>query len=385
MSFWTEEQIKFLQSHMNLSSSERYHEYVRRFGSSRTSRAVERQLLRVKSAQAIINETISNDDEEEETETSIPTDREVILRSALGQPDKSFKTKRLNDRKDLDQFVNDLIDRCKDLDVVFHRGPNNGSSLCIVLSDTHIGKLTDNFNAEIFKERILSIPEKIQKELALPDDLEEIVLLLVGDMLEGESIYETQAHHLELSAIDQVQIATRTFWELGLMLRNTFNVSVRFEDVPGNHGRVSKMADEKTNWDNAIYQTLGLLAEVSREPNIKINVNFEAFNLVQIQDKICMMYHHGTKHLGSPAMQTKVAGWIHTKNFDFAVHGHWHHWEVNNQFGKVVMKNGSLPGDDDLAERMGVFDPPRQGWLLVRKNQPVNQMGYFEWDNQESI
>jgi hypothetical protein len=62
-------------------------------------------------------------------------------------------------------------------------------------------------------------------------------------------------------------------------------------------------------------------------------------------------------------------------------HGHWHAWAVDAQFGKIVMKNGSLPGEDDLSERMGVWEPPRQGWLLIKHGMPINQFGFFEWEN----
>jgi hypothetical protein len=78
----------------------------------------------------------------------------------------------------------------------------------IALSDTHIGKWTNYFNKKVFLERIASITDKILEEITLPEDLTEIVVALVGDMLEGENIYETQAHHIEMPVIDQVKIAT---------------------------------------------------------------------------------------------------------------------------------------------------------------------------------
>lgn len=386
MSFWTDEQIRFLQQNLTLNSHERYRLYASRFGTGRTLEAVERQVRRIRStnqAQAILENTIREDDEIE-VEVAVETPVEVVnpLREVLGRAVRR-NVPSFSDREDFNSFVDRLIDESSNVTIARARAPSSGSSFCILLSDTHIGKHTDNFNREVFIERLSTIPEKIQEEIALPDDMQEFVLMLAGDMLEGENIYETQAHHLEMPAIDQVQVAVDTFWNLALKLRNTFNVPVRIVTCPGNHGRVSKIASEKTNWDNIIYQTLGYLVAVSLERDISIDVNFEAFVTFPVQDKVGMLFHHGTKHLGTPAMQSKVAGWIYTKQFDFMCHGHWHHWEVGTQFGKLVMKNGSLPGDDDLSERMGVFDPPRQGWLLVRRGQPINQVGFFEWTNGE--
>lgn len=389
MSFWTNEQITFLQQHLTLSPAERYRLYTDQFGAMRTLDAVERQTRRIRSAitvQDVIQSTIHEDGlpdipQAEETEMEAASD---LLREALGRTSRVLTSPaRILERQAFDQFVEDLIERSKNLaPTPMPVLPNGGSSLCILLSDTHIGKHTDTFNKNVFRERILSIADKILTDIALPADLQEIVLMLAGDMLEGEDIYASQAHHLEMPVIDQVQIAVSVFWELTMRLRNRFNVPVRIEVVPGNHGRVSKMASEKSNWDNVIYQNLFFMVNVAKEPLISMNLNFDSFNVFKVQDKTGMMYHHGTKHLGTPAMQTKVAGWIYTKEFDFMCHGHWHHWEVGSQFGRLVMKNGSLPGDDDLSERMGVFDPPRQGWLLVRKGQPINQVGFFEWPTQ---
>lgn len=391
MSSWTSEQLSFLQSSINLSSGERYRDYVARFGQTRSYDSIERQVRRLRAAhkaEELIKEALA-EDPSDDLDNELDLDIEVFvapeeqeLKKALGrtapQSVSSFR-----DRMEFGEFVDNLIQESLQTKPIKTKALNSGTSLCILLSDTHIGKMTENFDKEVFTNRLLSIPEKIQKELTLPSDLQEIVVLLAGDMLEGEGIYDTQAHHIEMPAIDQVQIAIDAFWKLINLLKETFNVRVRVETCPGNHGRVSKTSAEKSNWDNIIYQTLGYLAIVAKDEKIVVNVNFDAFHTFQVQDKTGMLFHHGTKHLGTGSMQAKVAGWLFTKEFDFMCHGHWHEWAVNTQFGKLVMKNGSLPGDDDLSERMGCHNPPRQGWLLVRKGQPINQVGFFEWQNEE--
>lgn len=391
MSSWTSEQISFLQLSINLSSTERYKQYVARFGTTRSFDAVERQVRRLRAAhqaEVLIKEVIDSSTQDDDAD-DLPIDIEVqmspeeeMLKVALGRAPLN-PISRFEDRKQFGEFVDCLIEESIQTKPIKTEALCTGSSLCILLSDTHIGKMTDHFDSEVFRERLLAIPEKIQKELTLPVDLEEIVVMLAGDMLEGENIYETQANHIEMPAIDQVQTAIDVFWKLINSLKETFKVRVRVETCPGNHGRISKQAAERSNWDNVIYQTLGYLATVAKDDKIQVNVNFEAFHTFQVQDKVGMLFHHGTKHLGTASMQSKVAGWLHTKKFDFMCHGHWHNWSVNTQFGKLVMKNGSLPGDDDLSERMGDSNPPRQGWLLVRKGQSINSVGFFEWSNED--
>ncbi len=288
--------------------------------------------------------------------------------------------RRKNYEEDIRAFIEALGDVTdKDFEKpLMTRG--EGSSFCMLLSDTHFGKKTQYFDMETARERILSINESLAS--LMPEDCDEVVIILAGDMIEGEDIYQTQSHHIEDSAIEQCKNAVDAFWTLGQNIRNTFAVRVRYVTCPGNHGRVSKTAAEETNWDNMIYHMLGLIGQHQSDGGIVVDVNFKPFYTFPVKDKVGMIYHHGTKHTGTPAMQNKIGGWIYTKDFDFMCHGHWHHWEIGTHFGRPVIKNGSLPGEDDLSEQMGVWDPPRQAWFVVRNGQPIDLFGFFQWNNE---
>lgn len=385
MSLWSNEELQLLKDHFDSTPIERCAAYKLAFGNARTFDAIERKVRRMRlleQATNVIASEIEHEVEEIEQElevgnTKLTFEQIALLNEKFGKVKKVDPVVVAERRKSLSDFIEQVLDESSNLTCKEIKLPTGGTSLCILFSDTHIGKHTDSFNSEVFQERLLSVPEKIV-ELDLP--INEVVYMLAGDMLEGENIYETQAHHIEFPVIDQIQVAVETFWKVAEKTCKLLpDVKVRFVTCPGNHGRVSKLASEKSNFDNLIYQTLKLIANAAKNDKITVEANFEPFYLFKVQDKTGMIFHHGTKHLGTPAMQSKVSGWLHTKQFDFLCHGHWHHWEVGTQFGRPVMKNGSLPGQDDLAERMGVYDPPRQGWLLVKTGQPINQMGFFEW------
>ena len=260
--------------------------------------------------------------------------------------------------------------------------PKTDTSLCILLSDTHFGKKTDfGFSTEVAKECVASIPGRLENEPIDFKSIGEVVLLLGGDMIEGEDIYGTQGHHIDSPVIKQAEACTRSIWQLAIDIRSKFKVPVRIETCPGNHGRMSKTAHEQSNWDNVVYQQLYLISEQGKDELITVNPNFSFFNTVDIQDKKCLLYHYGTKHTGTAAMKSKLAGWLHAKHWDLLVHGHYHKFEVGTLYGKPVIKNGSLTGYDDLAERMGEWDPPRQTWFLVNKNKPISIVGFLEFDH----
>lgn len=256
------------------------------------------------------------------------------------------------------------------------------SSLVIVLSDIHYGKLTPTFNADICKARLLSMPEQLLSKFELPV-IDEIVLILLGDLVEGEEVFPGQVHSIEMPLIEQVRGATENIWEMLLLLAKYFPEAVlRVETCHGNHGRVSRHASPLTNWDNLIHQSLGLLAARDLEKRIQVNVNLEPFLKFSVKGKNGFANHYGVKHLGTPSMQVKVAGWLDENDFDFMIAAHWHKWEIGTQFGRILIKNGSLCGPDELSERMAVFDPPRQAFFFVTEGSPIWGNSFFEWPGE---
>lgn len=402
MAAWTQSELNFLRSKLNKKPIDVYGEFAQKFGSNaRTYDAIQKQLKKLRDEVATVRDIdelpsvantpidlsgLWNDDDDllvPDCTSSSASNNDELTRK-FHSDRLANREQQARHRAELQTFVDDLVEMSRRLNVRRdHRHfKGDGASLLIVLSDTHCGKKTKYFDMQVFEQRIRSIPEKVRETIYVPD-LDEIVVLLVGDIIEGEDIYPTQAHHIDGPVIDQIQIASRTLWAMSVDLHNEFQVPVRFETCPGNHGRISKSADSKSNWDNVVYQTLGLIASSVDNPHIVVNVNMNDFHTFPVKDKVGLLFHHGTKHTGTPAMQIKIAGWLYTKRFDFMCHGHWHQWEVGTQFGKLIMKNGSLPGGDDLSERMGVYDPPRQGYMVVRNNMPINHVGYLEWENVE--
>ena len=255
---------------------------------------------------------------------------------------------------------------------------SDGKSLVIVLSDNHFGKRTETFNLEIARERVLSIPQEIADTHNV-NDVDEVIVVLAGDEVEGEDIYANQNGGLECPVILQAKAAAEAYWQLVLVLRETYQSPIRVVTCPGNHGRMSKTADVRSNWDNVVYMMLATLIEQNPELDIHMELNFDEFAEFIVKGKKGLAYHYGTKHLGTPAMQVKMAGWIVSKQIDFLMHGHWHHWGIESWMGKPMVHNGCLCGPDDLAEKMAVEERPRQGYFFVERDKPIRVFSFCEW------
>lgn len=380
MQLWTPAEIEFLSARLQKPTKEIYEEFCDNFGSYRTYDSVQKKVKKIRDA-------YSDADEDSEGEETLQDELEGFL--GIPQPAQQLFTphvtteKKTRSREEAKAWLKDLVEAASQLDL---SGPSNATAvegeeatLVIALSDTHFGKHTKMFSLGKAYDRLLSMPDLIVAKGALPP-IDEVVVLLAGDMVEGEDIYPTQNNHIECSAIEQVQACSRAIWHMLLKLRKVFGVRVRVETVPGNHGRISKTANEQTNWDNVVYHILAVMNEMHDDEDLVVNCNFDTFRTFRVKDKTGLIYHHGVKHTGTPSMREKIAGWVHAKDFDFLVHGHWHEWHVGNWLGKFVVGNGCLCGPDDLAERMGKEDTARQAYFFVSPGKPVWGFSFTEWE-----
>lgn len=405
---WTTEEIEFLTARLNLPTKEIYLQFCGQYGAdnlSRTYNSVQKKIQKLQEAlaedQPEGNEYVDFSSEDYSPGGSYPG---VPLSSAvdlaaeqlaadainlLQQPGPPFipyvtTAQKKDSRESVRDWLNEVIKFSKEelgdnMASVVSSQPvdSDKSSLVVVLSDTHLGKQTPGFNLEIARKRALSIPETIYARNTQPVD--EVVVALVGDMIEGEDIYATQNSHVEVPVIDQAVAAAETFWQVALSFRRLFKCPVRVETCPGNHGRMSKTANEKSNWDNVVYHILRVMAQMYGDENVVVNCNFNEFRTFPVKDKIGLLYHKGVPHTGTPSMQLKIAGWFVNKQFDFLLHGHWHEWHVGQWLGRVVVGNGCMCGPDDLAERMGKEDSARQGYFYVTPGQPLHGFSFVEW------
>jgi predicted phosphodiesterase len=368
---WTTREVQFLVGSLEKPTKEIYLSYCDEYGEERSYDSVQKKVQALRSQQPSVSDE--------------PTIEQIVQSndtSDLKMVDVSAALRR--ERKELAkawlQGVVDVTDEIKGR-LAYHGSRSvvnsNKSSLCVLLSDTHFGKHTKWFDLETARKRMEEIPIRI-KQQPLPE-IDEVVVILAGDMVEGEDIYPTQNTHVECSAIEQVQACAESIWKTVLTFKELFKCPVRVETCPGNHGRVSRTANEKTNWDNVVYHILRIMASMYNDKSVVVNCNFDPFRNFQVKDKMGLAYHHGVQHTGTASMRVKVAGWMQSKKFDFLVHGHWHEWHVGNWLGKFVIGNGCMCGPDDLAEKMAVEDDARQAYFLVSPGQPVHSFSFVEW------
>ena len=377
MNAWTQQELAFITTRLDMATVHIFDAFQEEFTfTERTYNSVQKKVKALRDIRDI--------EECDETGTWEPPE-ETTLDPVIYIDESEHKERRVANKDAVQNWLEGFAELAADIrPTVPHVANSEKTSLVLLLSDNHFGKQTAVFDLQVARSRVCSIPEKL-RERALPE-LDEIVVLLAGDLVEGEDIYPTQASEIECSVLDQVQAATRALWDMLLNLTDVFpDCLIRVETCPGNHGRISKTANPKSNWDNVVYRQLGLLHSMAVKYNdkieerISIDVNCNPFRHVHIKDKWGLIYHQGVKHTGTPAMQNKLNGWAEGMPHDFIAHGHWHKWEIGTQHGRAIIKNGSLSGPDSLSLSMGVYDPPRQAYFFITPNKGLWGFSYLEW------
>ena len=347
---WNKDEVDFVIKNLELSTWEIVNKYSELFSTPRTYNSIQKKVQELRQTEPLQDES-----------SVLITDTPYSLVQSY-----------------INQWLLEVSNNFAPREIKFLGVDNGKLSLVLSLSDLHFGQKTPIFNLDIAKQRISAIPELLLDN-KIRQELDEILVVLGGDINEGEDIYANQNISLECPVIQQVQISVASLWDLLVNLQKAFKLPIRVKPVPGNHGRMSKTADPRSNWDNVTYMMLSLLAENHKD--IYFDLNFEEFLTIDIKDKIGLVNHEGVKHLGTPAMQTKFAGWLFPDKLDFLMHGHYHKWEISTHLGKPMIANGCLMGGgNNLSQRMALAaEPARQAYFLIEKGKPVNHFSFLQW------
>ncbi len=250
-------------------------------------------------------------------------------------------------------------------------------SACIVLSDLHAGKeVRDDrgspvFNKDICLKRLATFSSEMIYRLTRslqPENIDEVVLLLVGDLVDGSGIYDTQYLHQDLHAVqDQVALVVGAIWDLIKRLRGR-GWKVRVHGVRGNHGRQGPFAPAENNFDLLVYQMLKLMAFYEDPEGIFVEYSESAYLNVEVKGQKIHLRHIAPPQAETPAAKAKFAGWQRIHGWDILVCGHLHHPGNSSYLDSEMIMNGSIVGIDDLSEGMATFSIPSQTLFGVNKS-----------------
>ena len=379
MSTWNTSEVVLLERLRPVCTSREILEVFQELGFERTLDAIGRRARR----HSIIHEEIGIPSYDDLTKLEIAAVRNMLAKRHTATPpmpvspsQKGKVTQAIN--KDLSSLLVDmererkLIPRTSS--IVTRKISSDKESLVVVLSDFHTGKVTRDetgtvtYNTDIALQRIEETPQRVCESLTNDhyNNIDELVILFVGDMIDGEGIYPSQEVHIDRAAIEQTRGVVRSLVKMIHSFRDLFPF-VRIVTTRGNHGRTGQSVE--SNWDNVIYQQLELILDIYGDTSIAIKNQYGNYNTTMIKGWKGLIRHYAPAQADTAAGRSKFAGWYGMHEWDFLCYGHFHHWGIMTWNSLPIFRNGSLIGGDGYAESLAVHDNPCQLIFGVTENK----------------
>ena len=259
----------------------------------------------------------------------------------------------------------------------------------VLRSDAQVGEVVEphltsglgKYDYTTYMKRVRKLTEKVitfQEQDKRSLGLRKLVIPMLGDQVEGESVYKGQVYHIDRPLIDQ--LFDSAYFELNNFL---LPLAQRFPEVEiycvmGNHGRTGRKGEfhSTTNWDYLFYKTVQILL-AQAAPHVKIFTTKSPTMIVQ-HGKFLFSYNHGDDvrgwngipYYGLNRMASRV-GDMHRTYIDYHCCGHFH--TASNLGGRILI-NGTLVGGSDLSiNSMHLTSLPSQKMFYFHPEHGINR------------
>ena len=253
------------------------------------------------------------------------------------------------------------------------------------ITDVHFGKRTATYNIAVAEERMRMLAEKTVKLVELRrsvSKIDELHIFLGGDFGEGEgAIFPGQALEIDQDVVGQlVKEGPRIMTEQFLLFMSHFKKLV-VKAVPGNHGRISRFAAKRNNFDNWFYLGLRHMVDNSLSSKDRARIEWDLpFDRVAGNEWYAhhktFDYGHMLVHgdqirgaLGFPwyGVGKKLSGWADlVPDFSYLWMGHFH-----TQAAYVINKRMVLAGGTPESSNAYAAES------LAAGGDPVQRLAFF--------
>lgn len=263
---------------------------------------------------------------------------------------------------------------------------NRSRETCVVhISDTQVGKKTPSYDFNIATKRMEQLADKTTKIVEArrtSAKVERCVVLVGGDIVEGETIFAHQPWTVDGDLWEQaIKRAPQILADFIFRMAATFR-EVHVVSVPGNHGRTAPKnsgASPRTNFDMIATTITRLLVSRSiKEPRVTWDVDHDSFyRVVPVEDTSVLLVHgdqiSGGGGIGGyplTGLARKVAGWSASipEPWSCIFLGHFHRPMAGVIQSKMFYANGTTESDNDFAlEVIGEAGRPCQRVVFFNK------------------
>jgi len=245
----------------------------------------------------------------------------------------------------------------------------NNESLVILNSDWHIGKKTEEngreiYNTQIARQNLNKLFTNLRRlihHILSSVELDEIVICNIGDLVDGECIYQGQIERIDEYLDKQIEIATREKYKQVTILQDEFGVPIREYYVVGNHGKGHQMYQGITNFDSLVHLNEQIIRDITDNTDLYICPNHQLkTRLFSIRGHRILMRHWAPPQTETSSAFRRYSGWLDIYNYDGMFTAHFHSPKISYFQKRPIIRNGSIVGDDDYSKELGYTSRPSQ-------------------------
>jgi len=236
------------------------------------------------------------------------------------------------------------------------------------------------YNSDIARRSLHQAIDFYIEELKMEQrEIEDIVLLFGGDFIEGEGIYEGQAHKVDEQLDKQIETARGAYFYMIRSLRDVMpDTPIKVVCVSGNHGDLKiPGSNSGANADDILYSQVEDMVAVSDIDNVKFvrsdRSDYTVFNFRGWKGYLT----HGenrSNHIGTSSPQSD---WLALKDrfgFDAAWRGHYHCQKKEDVNGAPVYMTNSRKPADDYTDQIAAFGNTGNAIYFSTDEQPVEKV-----------
>lgn len=243
--------------------------------------------------------------------------------------------------------------------------------LIIHETDPHFGDVVKNqygetiYNSEIAEQQTRHKFDEVHNILDSREEqgveFDTAHLLLGGDLVTNEAIYDSQPHHIDEHIRDQLNRATAVYMDEVERLADRME-EVQIVAQSGNHGenRV-KGSSKHNNADDFLYDRMEMLLEQSDYDNINF-IRSDRTDSVTFNFRSHKGYlTHGQNRLQHIGTSSPQSDWLSIKDkyrFDLGFRGHYHEHKVEPVNDAKVIETPSRKPAGDFEDSLGVYGEP---------------------------
>lgn len=260
-----------------------------------------------------------------------------------------------------------------------------------LLGDTHVGQLVraeevgglNQYDMGKMRSRLGRLKQLLLQAIDLhrrEAKIRHLTIWMLGDMIEGEVIFDGQAHRIQLIVVDQLFEAANILMEFLLdILASGLVEEIHCICLPGNHGRTTHRIGASrihSNWDYVLYKHMAaVLRDINR---IKWFIPSTWFAIAELFGKWRIFGTHGDpikSWLGIPFYglqrhdsRTTTLMQLADLYYHYMVYGHFHAPTTLPRVVGAQIINGSIVGGSDFSmHRLGTATQPIQTLFAINE------------------